>query len=147
MRAKATASLLARTALVVAAMAGAGCASLTHGAARTADVPYQVSQRERVWNAALRELQVRGFPIAVADPASGLIRTARVEGPGTVPCGFVHCPHRDTFEVRLGPDGRATVRLEREILVVDWEQPSRWNRETIAGIEAEQDAVAAAMTR
>lgn len=144
---RAGAGRLQRLGLLAAAVAVTGCASLTRGEIRTTQVSYEAAKRERVWNAALRELQVRGFPIAVADPQRGVIRSARVQGPGTVPCGVLHCAHRDTFEISFAPDGRATVRLEREILISDWTSPSRWNRETIAGIEAEQEAVASAMTR
>ena len=132
---------------VAGLLAATACASWFHGTIRTSRATFDPSRWEQVWFAALRELQVRGFVIAVADRTAGAIATETMVGKERVPCGFVTCLHRDAVEVVIAPDGSATVRLNREILAGGWTPPSRWNTETIAGIEAEQDAIARAMTQ
>ncbi len=138
----------------------AGCASLLFDAriqpSRTVIDP---SRRERVWAAAGEELARRGFEIVRSDPARGVLRTAATVQPGRVKCGWVTCRHRKTVEVLVAPDASVSVSLKQELAAIttlplpgffffdeSWKAPTRWEREAIERIEAEQDELLRAIT-
>lgn len=139
---------VARILLTVAALTGAGCANLFAGKVPPARRGVDPVRRAEVSAAAVEVLRERGFVIAQVDEAGGVIRTAPAVQAGRVPCGFVTCRYRDTVEVAVLPDAAVTVEVKREldlpslvgqVLLSRWTAPSRWQKETLAGIEAAQD--------
>jgi len=136
----------------------AGCAHWFEAQIRESYAAPDSSRRDAVWAAALDELEGRRFPVQVSEPARGLIRTAVVVQPGRVPCGVWKCRFRDAVEVWVGEDASVRVKLNRElagIMIVplpggmladeDWYKPWGSQQATVKGIEADQDAILAAI--
>ncbi len=140
-----------RALIVACALAAPGCASLWTAKVAPATRPAEASRREEILRASRDVLRERGFAIETEDHAAGLVRTAPAVQAGRVPCGFVTCRFRDTVEVTVGADASVAVRLKRELstpgvfggtsvlLVTErWDEPSIWQKATLAGIEAAQ---------
>jgi hypothetical protein len=111
-----------------------------------------------MWSAALDQLAIRAFPIAIADRQRGIIRTATVVRPGRVPCGFVTCRYRDRVEILVGDDASVTVSVTRQLstfyvsplvplVTEEWTVPPRWQQATLEGIKTEQDEILRAIVQ
>jgi hypothetical protein len=137
--------------IVACALATPGCASLWTAKVAPATRAAEASRREEILRASRDVLRERGFAIEKEDPAAGLVRTAPAVQAGRVPCGYVTCRFRDTVEVTVGADASVAVRLKRELstpgvfggtsvllLTERWNEPSIWQKETLAGIQAAQ---------
>lgn len=140
-----------RALIVACALAAPGCASLWTAKVAPATRAAEPSRREEILRASRDVLRERGFAIAAEDHAAGRVRTAPAVQAGRVPCGYVTCRFRDTVEVTVGANASVAVRLKRElstpgvlggtsVLVLNerWDEPTIWQKETLAGIEAAQ---------
>lgn len=149
-----------RLPIAAAALGLVACTSLWRGNVRTSRATFEPTQRELIWAAAIEELGGRGFAVDEANHEEGSIESATTERPGRVPCGMTTCRYRDTVVVLIAVDASVTVRLIRELafpvlfpaggIIVPtegWGPPSRWQKATLAGIEAEQDEILRAITQ
>lgn len=96
-----------------------------------------------IWNAAASELQAEGFQIAAYYPLTSTMRTRTKVMPGTVPCGALSCPYRDTIYVTVAPRGEVLVKIDRELAIptAGWRPPTTAQPQTVAQLNADQDTV------
>lgn len=75
---------------------------------------YDVTNRERIWNAAVLALQEWNYPIQVIDEASGTITTGEVGG-FEVPCGVGSCLAKESVSLSVSPTGVIIINVNRQI--------------------------------
>ncbi len=103
---------------------------------RPAHGDFDPGERAAVWERTAQAVRERGYELALADPARGILVTRELER--QAPCGGTTCLARDILHLRI-EDGRAVANLQRRVwdaALRTWAEPS--DRRAIKGIEAEE---------
>ncbi|HZZ85579.1 MAG TPA: hypothetical protein VFE30_13655 [Anaeromyxobacteraceae bacterium] len=106
---------------IAAALAGLAAAALVLAACgpkrlayRPAESSFPKGDFDANWARAVDALEARGYPIQISDKARGILGSQEVEV--QVPCGAEQsCLGRQSIQMRINPDGRATVMVNRKI--------------------------------
>jgi len=105
------AAVLAGSVAVLFLLAACGSQRLAY---RPAEASFPKAAFDANWARAVDALEARGYPIQISDKSRGILGTQEVEL--QVPCrGEQSCLARQSIQMRINPDGRASVVVLRKL--------------------------------
>lgn len=99
--------------LLSVSLAAVGCSGPAATTARPVHGQFERSAFEATWQRAVDALRAEGFEVSIADDSRGFVVTREREA--SAPCGQERCLTRDTAQVKLEQDGRASLVIRRQV--------------------------------